>query len=170
MNQIEKKIREWVSKEFTPNYYSYWSNPINFTSESRLTPKGLRILEAPPGKGFKYNCYVFAFGFKDDSDFNRSDSSRLLLSNGNEVQKLINSLLQKVDTPKSDDYIIYRNEDRQITHAGIVKSRDLIISKWSDGPLMEHPILGVNPDYGTDISFYKKNNTKEIKEFLINNC
>lgn len=159
-----EEIRDWIKENFSND----WFNSENFKRGiAPNIPKELKVIQPPPPEDKNYNCFIFAFGLEKDEDFLISHSGKYIpLCHGNDIKRLIlNDILISAETPRKGDYIIY-SKDNEITHAGIVKNKDLIVSKWSLGPIMEHQIRAVNPEYGEDISYYKKATPQIIKDFF----
>jgi len=161
-----EEIRDWIKNNFRDDNPFDWFDCKEFENKIvPIIPEELKIIELPPTEK-KYNCYVFAFGLRDDEDFtNRSNG---LFIDGDDIKKLIDSgILVETKSQKEKDYIIY-SEKGKINHVGIVRKEGIVISKWSDGPIIEHQTLAVNPAYGTDIAYYKKINPEEIKKAFEN--
>ncbi len=165
-----EEIRGWIKNNFTNENAYDWCFPEIFqTKIAPKFPEELKIIQFPPPEGKNHNCYVFAFGLEKDDSFlmpnKRTPASSSLTSSN--VQRMVNNgVLIEIKEPERGDYIIYRNASNQITHAGIVKEADSIVSKWGTGPVVEHQVLAVNPNYGTHISYYKKVDPKLIKDFF----
>lgn len=63
-------------------------------------------------------------------------------------------MVSETKKPEKGDYIIYKNDAGNITHAGIFDTKEIIISKWSAGPVFKHNVWHVNPTYGTNLFYY----------------
>jgi len=158
----EKDVRNWIKQNFRDDNEADWSDPEMFQKKIKL-PSALKLIQLPLKNDDYNNCFVFAFGLNNDRDFL---PDRKLLGLGTYVQKLIeDKVLLPSFEPISGDYIIYKN-DLDITHAGIVKNKEIVVSKWKLGPIIEHSTLAVHPKYGLDISYYKKTDPNKIKESL----
>ena len=76
-----------------------------------------------------------------------------------------NRILTKKTDPGKGDIILYENKGA-VVHAGIMESRDVVISKWSWGPLVKHHIFCVPAHYGNKISFYKKPDSENLIQII----
>lgn len=157
----EKNTRNWIEQNYRDDNEADWNDPDRFQQKINL-PSALKLIQLPL-KNNQCNCFVFAFGLDEDKEFL---PDRGLLGFGSYVQKLIeNEVLLPSFNPVPNDYIIYKN-GLDITHAGIVKNKEMVISKWKFGPIIEHSTFAVDPRYGLDISYYKKTDPNKIKEGL----
>jgi len=140
---------------------NWWKLDLFLKNTRSQLPKEIEILKDPPKKEDNYNCFIYALRL-DGNKAVKEDCGGFIYSAF--FQKLINEgLLKNTDNPQKGDYIIYRNLKKypeMITHAGIVDSKNMIISKWSWGPLLKHKIFDVPESYGSNIS-YVKSITKE---------
>lgn len=134
MTSEERKTRDWILKNFRDDNEINWKDPNKFKRTINL-PSTLKIIEWPPQNN-SYNCFVFAFGLSKDKSFNNYN----LLGDGIYIQKLIDKNVLKFSLkPKVNDYIIYKNRGN-VTHAGIVKDNNKVVSKWGFGPVIKHSI------------------------------
>ncbi len=161
----EKNTRNWIEQNYRDDNEADWNDPDRFQQKINL-PSALKLIQLPL-KNNQCNCFVFAFGLDEDKEFLFSCG---LLGFGTNVQKLIeDKVLLPSFEPISGDYIIYKN-DLDITHAGIVKNKEIVVSKWKFGPIIEHSTFAVDPRYGLDISYYKKTDPNKIKKGLRKIC
>jgi hypothetical protein len=150
MNNIRKELTDLVE---TDNGDSWWRPEI---FEKKILPKlpaSLELLCLPPEYSKNYNCFVFMFGLENDPYF---------LGGNNPIQQefvrhlIDKNLLIVSEIPVSGDFILYKNEKTgEITHGGILKSKDSVISKWSWGPTIRHSLSDVPDSYGDALLFFK---------------
>ncbi len=171
MNEEIKRTRTWIKENFNDKNYKDWFDPDLFKDKILpILPKTIDVVYLPSSyqKG-KFNCFVYALGLQNDNQFLRKESlpdlsDSINISSGN-ITTLLNKL-EVTNKPECGDYIFYKNNDHY-THAGIFLGNEIVESKWSDGPVVRHPMFAVHPDYGTGVSFYKKISSSEIKQLLI---
>jgi hypothetical protein len=104
------------------------------------------------GKGpdVNYNCHGFTF----------ADSQGWIADPG-DVQKILNEhQFRPTSRPLTDDVIIYRDSDRNITHSGVVvdieDGKPIIHSKFGKYSLLEHDPEDFRDHYG-QYEFYHTN-------------
>lgn len=166
MFKCSPKTRNKLSEIVSPKTGSRWWDPDLFEKEIRhILPKEIEILEPPPKKIKQYNCFVFALGLHKDDRFLGKDSGSLYQLSF--FPKLIDKhyLIQK-DRPEAGDIILYKTDEGVVTHAGVIESPDIVISKWSWGPLVRHHIFCVPAHYGDNVSYYKKPNRESLRKIL----
>ncbi len=132
-----------------------WHNPDKFQSVSELLPEEIKVIESPPGEKWQFNCYAYALGLHELSDFYMTSQDgfiyslfvKKLLSKG-ELRKVIDR------SPRFGDIILYK-DNGELTHAGVVaEGEGKIISKWSSGPILKHNVLLLPISCGYDVSYY----------------
>ncbi len=161
---VESHSREFREKltEMIEGHATDWWKPKEFEENIRpILPKSLEIISPPPQYEQNYNCFVFAFGLEKDSDF---------LGGNNPVQQeFIKFLITKkgivsTDKPIAGDLAFYRNSKTgEISHGGIMKDKDVVISKWMWGPTIAHKLWDVQSSFGDEVLYFKSVAPNEIK-------
>ena len=131
-----------------------WHDPLRFQSEVMpLLPGEIEVIELPPGRRYQFNCFAFALGLRGISTENPFKDGFIYSPF---VEKLItDGKLTKGTRPSKDgDIVLYRNMGT-LKHAGRMSDTDMVISKWSGGPLLKHPLLYVPVQYGDEIEYYE---------------
>lgn len=138
-----------------------WWNPELFELKVRpLLPDELSVVAPPPVYEQNYNCFVYAFGLQDDPEF---------LGGNNPVQQefvkwlISNKSLTLAETVDQGNLVFYENEKGEITHGGIMQSKETVISKWMWGPTIVHKLLDVPASFGEKLSFFISPGAQEIK-------
>ena len=159
MSIDRKKLTEIIEIEHGINW---WKPELFEQKVLPLLPRELKIVSPPPTHSDNYNCFVFIFGLKNDSEF---------LSGNNPIQgefvqdTLINrEVLTVVKLPSKNDWVFYKDKSGKITHAGIMESEDEVISKWMWGPIIIHKLFDVPSSFGNEILFFKPIATSKIKK------
>ena len=140
-----------------------WNDPIRFQKEVLpLLPLSIKVISPPPGIQHQFNCFVFALNLQttvrpSQNGFIYPAFVQELISE-NEMKKLTRK-------PESNDIILYRNNN-ELKHAGKVVDEKLIISKWSGGPILKHPLFHVPVDYGNTIEYYKPISDTKAQELF----
>ncbi|MEK7115018.1 MAG: hypothetical protein AAB847_01525 [Patescibacteria group bacterium] len=158
MHQCSQEIRNKLSEIVSPKNESWWTPELFEKNVRNILPHEIEIVEPPPIEQKQYNCFIFALGLENDKKFvgnhSSEDSAFYQLSF---FPKLIKSgLLTITITPAPGDLILYKNEKGVMTHAGKMESSDIVISKWSWGPLVRHNIWCVPKHYGNKIIYCNK--------------
>ncbi len=158
MNIDRQRLTEIIESEKGIN----WWKPDLFEQKVRaLLPSELEIISPPPEYEENYNCFVFAFGLQDNPEF---------LGGNNPVQPefVENLISNSFLTPKKEisagDYILYKNKQGNITHAGIAKDENTAISKWMWGPIIVHNLWDVPSSFGDEIISYGMPNAGLVRE------
>jgi hypothetical protein len=122
-----------------------------------------------------WNCFAFALGLSD-SDVHDQVSRRTkpsVFADSCFVKVLMHRpILRRADLPaaegslalyfpKSDDYF-----QSFPMHAGIV-TNSRILSKWGDGPVLEHDALDVPDTYGDGVWYYRKPSLDTIESAFV---
>lgn len=124
-------------------------------------PTELTVINPPPTYKANYNCFVYAFGIHGDKAF---------LGGNNPVQQefvkhLLNKGVLKItELPESGDLVFYRDDSGNITHGGILKTSDTVVSKWMWGPIIENKLWDVPSSFGSKIFYVKHVYVDEIKK------
>ncbi|MEK6809241.1 MAG: hypothetical protein AABY40_01070 [Nanoarchaeota archaeon] len=148
---MEKVAREKLTEIIEAEGGNKWWVPDEFEKHVRAQlPAELKIITPPPISSGNYNCFVFAFGLKNDKEF---------LGGQNPIQKefvryLIHKNLLKVkDHSAKGDLVFYEDKFRVITHGGIMRSASRVISKWMWGCTIEHNLWDVPSSFGDKVFF-----------------
>jgi hypothetical protein len=130
---------------------SKWWVPEEFTKQVRSQlPIELEIVAPPPASTENYNCFVYAFGLENDSEF---------LGGQNPIQKefvrhlLLKDILKVKEQPTAGDLVFYEDNSGAITHGGIMRSPNKVISKWMWGCTIEHDLWDVPSSFGEKVFF-----------------
>ena len=155
--EFREKLTEIIEMEVGKN----WWVPENFERHIRAQlPLELKIIAVPPAYDINYNCFVFAFGLENDSEF---------LGCKNPVQQefirhlLSENILKVKEVASSGDLVFYEDESGSITHGGIMQSENKVISKWMWGPLIEHDLMDVPASFGDKVFFCEPIESEIIK-------
>lgn len=152
-----ENLRDWIESSFTDENIDKWTNPNLFKTKvfPILTERfpQLEVIKFPPKDGGKYNCFAYVFGFQTHNDF--LNKNRYF--DAVHILKMINDgALEKISGSNTGDLVLYFDSNDSITHAGILISPTIVISKWSDGPLMKHGLYEVKRSYGDTIQYFQK--------------
>ncbi len=154
--------REQLTNIIEENDGLNWWKPSEFEIHIReRLPKELELVSPPPAYSDNYNCFVFALGLQNDSDF---------LGDNNPIQKefilhlLKLQILESKDQGVSGDLIFYIDDTGAITHSGIVQEQDYVLSKWMWGPTCKHKTFEVPSSFGNKVFFSKPADTSIIKD------
>ncbi len=158
MSQCSQETRNKLSELVSPKNDGWWTPELFEKNVRNILPKEVEVIEPPPIEKKQYNCFIFALGLEKDMRFiGKHDSSDSPFYQLSFFPKLIqDGYLESVITPAVGDLILYENDKGVITHAGKMDSSDMVVSKWSWGPLIKHQIWCVPKHYGDKISFYKR--------------
>jgi len=150
---IRKKLGELVSDENADN----WWQPKLFEKHTRSQiPSELEVITPPPAEEQNYNCFVYVLGLQGDERFLGNigwDFTRNLDVLFDEM--IGQNLLEPTEKPESKSLVVYRANNEKISHVGIMEDENIVISKWSWGPLLRHNIFDVPDHYGDTVEFYK---------------
>lgn len=139
-----------------------WWVPAEFEQHvrSRL-PTDLEVIAPPPAYSGNYNCFVYAFGLENDPVF---------LGGQNPIQKefvrylLAQHILEIVEQPVSDSLVFYEDDSGAITHGGIMRSANEVISKWMWGATIQHGLWDVPSSFGDKVFFCEPVPSSVIKQ------
>lgn len=163
-----QETRNRLSEIVSPKNKDWWT-PESFEKNIRnILPKELEVLSPPPLETEQYNCFIFALGLENDNRFiGKHDSNDSPFYQLSFFPKLIEKGILEPSTKQvARDLILYKNDKGVATHAGKLESSEVIISKWSWGPLLRHHIWCVPKHYGDDISFYKKPKKSTLERII----
>ena len=156
-NRVRQQLTELIEEEGGKN----WWVPDAFLAHILPhLPVELTVVDPPPTYKTNYNCFVYAFGMHKDESF---------LGGYNPVQQefvkyLLNEdVLKRTDSPESGDLVFYRDDQGNITHGGILKSKDIVLSKWMWGPIIENNLWDVPASFGNEVFYVKRVFTEQIK-------
>lgn len=104
-------------------------------------------------------CYTYVF-----YHLHIEQSIEFLFFNNKEEPKNVEASLKKwgfeqVSHPIPGDIALYQNDLSKgyiPIHYGIMKTKDIIVSKWGPGPVIEHGPFNCPEFYGSGIEFYRK--------------
>lgn len=159
---IRKKLGELVSDENADN----WWRPELFEKYTRSQiPTTLEILTPPPPKEQNYNCFVYVLNFQNDANFLGNKGWEFTRNLGPVFDEMIrNKILKAVAVPAAGNMIVYRGDNNFISHVGLMENDEVVVSKWSWGPLLKHAIFDVPDHYGNKVEFYTF--SSEARDFI----
>jgi hypothetical protein len=133
----------------------WWIPELFIKNTKPIFPAELEILTDPPEEGKNHNCFAYALGFADKLEL-------IAETRGFDdlyfIMLLENDELDKTDSPKDGDYVIYQdleNYPDRLTHIGVVEG-EKIVSKWAWGPLVRHDLWDVPASYGENMFYVKQ--------------
>jgi len=127
MNEdLRKKLSDIVCQKNADN----WSRADLFIKNILpILPKELKIIELPPSEDKQYNCFVYALGLSQNECFLRWENV-WVFSNDFLNSLIASKYLIETKEIKTGNIILYRDDKSFITHAGIMKSKNIEISKF----------------------------------------
>lgn len=155
--QRRQQLTELIEEEGGKN----WWVPDDFVVNilPRL-PAELLVLDPPPNYEANYNCFVYAFGLQSDTDFHGGNNP----VQQEFVKYLLNKGVLKItEAVKSGDLVFYRDDSGNITHGGVLKIKDIVVSKWMWGPTIENNLWDVPASFGNEIFYAQTVSAKQIK-------
>lgn len=157
-----------LSKIVSPENEDNWWKPKLFEKNTQpILPSELEILKIPPPASQQYNCFIHALGLSSDKRFLGEENGWPFDSYM--MKDLVRRrLLKPIDSPEKNAIAFYE-DDKMITHAALLESPEIAVSKWSWGPLLRHKIWDVPAHYGNKISFYsfEKSSMPEVARIAI---
>ncbi len=153
--------REGLTKIIEAEDGINWWVPERFEANIRNElPSELEIVAPPPIEEKNYNCFVYAFGLHNDSNF---------LGGKNPIQKefvryLIVQGELKSTEQKNNALIFYEDVDLMITHVGIMQGSGKVISKWMWGSTFVHGIWDVPSSFGNKILIFNSISANQVKQ------
>jgi len=159
-------IREYLATIVNDaNAENWYKTDLFIKNTLAKLPPEITVLANPPREEDNYNCFIYVFGLSADKEVIRETKGFIYSSF---FQKLIEKHeILITEKPEKGDIILYKNPKQfgdEITHTGIFQDNDVVISKWSWGPIIRHKIFDVPDFYGSDILFVKKMSTERAKE------
>jgi hypothetical protein len=142
-----------------------WHDALRFQREVMpLLPRQIQVVELPPGRRYQFNCFAFALSLRSISSENQFRDGFIYAPF---VEKLIadGRLTKRTGLSEEGDIVFYRNKG-SLKHAGRMADSDTVISKWSGGPVLRHPLLYVPGQYGDEIEYYESIQEQHAKELF----
>lgn len=157
---LKRELTNIIEKE---NGVNWWNRELFLKNIKNDLPPELEIISLPPDYEDNYNCFVYAFGLENDKDF---------LGDNNPIQQNFIKYLLKMNfimetDKKIGSIILYINSNSDITHAGIMESEDVVISKWMWGPVIRNNYKDVSSSFGDKTIFVNKLDSKSIKALYL---
>ena len=151
-----KKLREKLGRIVSPQNAENWWKPDLFEKNTlHKLPPGLKVVTPPPVLEKNYNCFVYVLGLEKNSRFIGSKAWEHTRYLGDLFEKMIRQgYLQERPCASKNVLVLYRDSGGRISHVGVMKEDERVVSKWSLGPLLEHNIWSVPDHYGDDVSFW----------------
>lgn len=160
---IRTKLGKLISSE---NEDNWWRTELFEKNTRPQIPSELEIITPPPEEEQNYNCFVYVLGLQKDQRFLGNAGWDFTRNLGLVFDEMISKkILKYTVVPKNGDMILYRTDDGVISHAGLMKNTEVVVSKWSWGPLIKHELFDVPDHYGNKIEFYTV--SKEATDFII---
>jgi len=137
------------------NEDNWWKTDLFERFTKKRLPKEVKVLQPPPAVYQNYNCYVHALGLQEDPSFLGEENFEFTCTL-NQVfdESIADDALVQLDQPKEGCLIVYRAEKGDISHVGVMRNTDTVISKWSWGPVLQHAIFDVPDHYGDTVEYY----------------
>ena len=149
--ELRRKLGELVSSE---NEENWWRLELFEKNTRAQIPPELEIIAAPPAEEANYNCFVYVLGLQNDPRFLGNSGWEFTCKLGSVFDEMISvNILKSVDVPKNGDMILYRTSDGMISHVGLMDDANIVVSKWSWGPLLKHKVFDVPDHYGDKVEF-----------------
>jgi len=161
--ELRKKLGKLVSSE---NEENWWRIKLFEKNTRTLIPSELEIITSPPEEEKNYNCFVYVLGLQNDRRFLGNAGWDFTRNLGLVFDEMIGkNILKYTDVQKNGVMILYRADDGTISHVGLMENEEVVISKWSWGPLIKHAVFDVPDHYGNKVEFYTV--SKEATDFAI---
>lgn len=145
------------------NGVNWWKRDFFIKNVQDKIPGYLTVVSLPPDSENNYNCFVYALGLENDRDF---------LGGSNPIQQefikylILNNKLTKAKE-QNGSIVLYYDTKNNITHAGIMKDDNTVISKWMWGPVIENDFLDVPSSFGNRVVFMNKPDSDYIKNLYL---
>ena len=150
---MRERLGKLVSAE---NEDNWWRQELFEKYTRPQIPAELEIISLPPPEEQNYNCFVYVLGLQHDADFLGNKSWDFTRNLGPVFDEMIKAkILKPLDKPTMGNLVVYRANDNAISHVGIMENENMVISKWSWGPLLRHAIFDVPDHYGNRVEFYE---------------
>lgn len=155
-NTKNDALRSVLNKVVSEENAENWWKPELFNKNTlSILPAELKIIESVPSEEINYNCFVYVLGLQNYSKLLGNKGWKFTRNLGFVFDEMIKKfILSKIDLPIKGSLIVYRDNKNSISHVGLMKNSDTVISKWSWGPLLEHKVFDVPKDYGDVVEFY----------------
>lgn len=159
---MDKEEREKLTEVIEVENGINWWQPDLFEKYIRShLPIDLEIISVPPSPAGNFNCFVYALKLENDPEF---------LGGQNPIQKefirhlLDKGVLQTIAEPVLGDLVFYEDDEGAITHGGIMKTKEVVLSKWMWGALFEHKLWDVPSSFGDKVFYTKPIDSRVAKE------
>lgn len=163
LKNLRDKLDKIVSEE---NAENWWKPKLFKQNTLSILPPELEIVEGVPDEKQNYNCFVYVLGLQNNPEIIGNNGWEFTRNLAVVFDDMIErGVLTKVETPKPGTIIIYRAQSGSISHVGLIEGDNMVISKWSWGPLLRHQIFAVPADYGDTVEFY--NLTPEAIDYVL---
>lgn len=163
---INKNIRQSLQGILDKEEGINWWKPKLFKENvSPILPSEIKILEDVPIEENNYNCFVYVLGLQNNPRFLGNKNWEFTRHLGKLFDEMIQKKILKSIEKTLGALILYRTEDNTISHVGILEKENLVVSKWSWGPLLKHKIQDVPISYGVKNEFYLI--TEDVKEYVM---
>ncbi len=151
-HELRAKLDTIVSDE---NAENWWKPELFEKNILPILPPELEIIKSVPNEERNYNCFVYVLGLHHYPEIIGNKGWEFTRNLGPLFDEMItNGSLHKVDKSSQGMVIVYRAENGNISHVGLMESEDTVVSKWSWGPLLKHHIFDVPAGYGNTVEFY----------------
>jgi hypothetical protein len=138
------------------------------TAMTQEIPNTIKLVASPYSVN-RYTCLVHVFGFAEKTEYIEiarrgfnvgyasPDFAHWLIGKG---------FLSEIDPQdvQDGDLVFYFNVDGRFKHAGIMVSKERVLSKWGTGHLFEHALDEVPESYGAKTRFFKNLKYEEAFE------
>ena len=119
----------------------------------------------------RYTCIVYVFNLVDDPEYVEIASFGIgrVFAGPEFVSFLLsNNYIERINENEAsaEDIIIYFDQS-EIKHAGKIKAKCRIVSKWGIGHLYEHGIFEVPEQYGGEVRFYRQLPKEEVLDYFV---
>jgi hypothetical protein len=152
LSELRTELDEIVSEE---NAENWWKPELFEKNTLPILPPELEIMAGVPAEEQNYNCFVYVLGLQDNQEVIGNRGWEFTRNLGPVFDEMIEiGLLKKLDTPTKGAVVVYRTQNGSISHVGLMENENLVVSKWSWGPLLKHQIFAVPADYGDTVGFY----------------
>jgi hypothetical protein len=153
MTSLCKRLQEMTEVSDVLRY------PELLAGIAREIPNTIKLVASPYSIS-RYTCLVHVFDFAEKSEYVEiarrgfnvgyasPDFAHWLMDNG-----FLTEI--KPQNVRNGDLVFYFNVDGRFKHAGIMVSKDRVLSKWGMGHLFEHALDEVPESYGAETRFFK---------------
>lgn len=160
---LREKLGKLVSSE---NEDNWWKQDLFEKHTRPQIPSELEIIISPPLEEENYNCFVYVLSLQNDTRFLGNYGWEFTRNLGPVFDEMIEAkILKSLNSPRVESLIVYRADNNAISHVGLMESENVVVSKWSWGPLFRHAIFDVPDHYGDKVEFYLV--TDDAKDFVL---